>query len=366
MFKKLDWYILRKFLSTTIFMVLIFSLISVVIDTSEKTDEFVKSGLSAYEIMTQYYAGFVPFIISMIFPLMVFIAVILFTSKMAGRSEIVAILAGGISFNRLLRSYLYGAILFGGGFWLANQYLIPKANILRGNFQARYIDSESSYEKQEYYKKRRDYYYRIDSNTYAGMRNYDSTTKTARSGFFMERIVGGKVVYNLRADNIRWDTAKKNWLMSNVIERKLDGVREAISHTPERNINLSMRPEEIEDKYLKDKMTTPTLISFIENEESKGTEGLNNYKVERYRRDATPFSVFLLTIMGAIIASRKTRGGSGLHLAVGIITAALFVVMDKFSLTFSTKGNFSPFLAAWTPNIVFAIITIFIYRTAPK
>ena len=366
MFKKLDWYILKKFLTTTIFMVLIFSLISVVIDTSEKTDEFVKSGLSAYTIMTQYYAGFVPFIISMIFPLMVFIAVILFTSKMAGRSEIVAILAGGISFNRLLRSYMYGAIIFGGGFWLANQYLIPKANILRGNFQARYIDSESSYEKQEYYKKRRDYYYRIDSNTYAGMRNYDSTTKTARSGFFMERIVDGEVVYNLRADNIRWDTAKKNWQMSNVVERKLDGIKETISHTQQRNINLSMRPEEIEDKYLKDKMTTPKLISFIDAEEAKGTEGLNNYKVERYRRDATPFSVFLLTIMGAIIASRKTRGGSGLHLAVGIITAALFVVMDKFSLTFSTKSNFSPFLAAWTPNIVFAIVTMFIYRTAPK
>jgi lipopolysaccharide export system permease protein len=366
MIKKLDWYILKKFLTTTVFMVLIFSLISVVIDTSEKTDEFVKSGLSMYVIMTQYYAGFVPFIISMIFPLMVFIAVILFTSKMAGRSEIIAILAGGVSFNRMLRSYLLGALILGGGFWLANQYLIPKANILRGNFQARYIDSESSYEKQEYYKKRRDYYYRINADTYAGMRNYDSTTKTARSGFFMERIKDGKVIYNLRADNIRWDTSKNNWQMTNVIERKLDGLKETISHTQSRNINLSMRPEEIEDKYLKDKMTTPKLKAFIAAEEAKGTEGLNNYKVERYRRDATPFSVFLLTIMGAIIASRKTRGGSGLHLAVGIIIAALFVVMDKFSLTFSTKSNFSPFLAAWMPNIIFGFVTIFIYRTAPK
>jgi lipopolysaccharide export system permease protein len=366
MIKKLDWYILKKFLSTTIFMVLIFSLISVVIDTSEKTDEFVKSGLSVYTILTEYYAGFVPFIISMIFPLMVFIAVILFTSKMAGRSEFIAILAGGVSFNRVLRSYLLGAFILGGSFWLANQYLIPRANILRGNFQARYIDSESSYEKQEYYKKRRDYYYRINSDTYAGMRNYDSTTKTARSGFFMEKIANGQVVYNLRADNIRWDTSKQNWQMTNVIERKLDGLKETISHTESRNINLSMRPEEIEDKYLKDKMTTPKLVSFISAEEAKGTEGLNNYKVERYRRDATPFSVFLLTIMGAIIASRKQRGGSGLHLAVGIIIAALFVVMDKFSLTFSTKSNFSPILAAWMPNIIFGFVTIYMYRRARK
>jgi lipopolysaccharide export system permease protein len=173
-------------------------------------------------------------------------------------------------------------------------------------------------------------------------------------------------VYNLRADNIRWDTGQKNWKMSNIVERKLDGVKETISQTPSRNINLSMRPEEIEDKYLKDKMTTPKLMSFIRSEELKGTEGLNNYKVERYRRDATPFSVFLLTLMGAIIASRKTRGGSGLHLAVGIIIAALFVVMDKFSLTFSTKSNFSPILAAWMPNIIFGVVTIFIYRLAPK
>src|SRR6478609_667624 len=135
MIKKLDWYILKKFLSTTIFMVLIFSLISVVIDTSEKTDEFVKSGLSAYTILTQYYAGFVPFIISMIFPLMVFIAVILFTSKMAGRSEIVAILAGGIRFHRMLRPYLVGALFFVIIFLLSNHFIIPKTNTRLAEFK---------------------------------------------------------------------------------------------------------------------------------------------------------------------------------------------------------------------------------------
>ena len=366
MIKKLDWYILKKFLTTTIFMVLIFSVIAVVIDTSEKTDDFVKSGLSGYQILTQYYLGFVPFIISMIFPLMVFIAVIMFTSKMAGRSEIIAILAGGIKFNRMLYPYMMGAFLFGGIFWVATQYFIPKANVLRATFQARYIDSESSYEKQEYYKKRRDYYIRVDSNTYAGMRTYDSSTKTAQGGFFMERIEKGKVVYNLRAENISWDTAHRNWKMTNIVERSVDGTKETLTRTPVRNIKLTLRPDQIEDKYLKDKMTTPELMDFIAAEEARGTEGLNTYKVERYRRDATPFSVVLLTIMGAVIASRKTRGGSGLHLASGIIIAALFVVMDKFSLTFSTKGNFSPFLAAWTPNIIFAIVTAFMYRNAPK
>ena len=133
------------------------------------------------------------------------------------------------------------------------------------------------------------------------------------------------------------------------------------------DVKLNVQPSAIRpDKYLKDKMTTPELKAFIKEEELRGTEGLNDYRVERYRRDATPFSVFILTIIGAVVASRKTRGGSGLHLALGIVTAAIFVVMDKFSLTFSTKGNFPPLLAAWMPNIIFTIIAAWLYRIAPK
>jgi lipopolysaccharide export system permease protein len=367
MLKKIDWYIIKKFLSTTVFMVIIFSVIAGVIDTSEKADDFVKTGLSGYYILTHYFAGFIPFIISMIFPLMVFIAVILFTSKMAGRSEIVAMLAGGIRFNRMLRPYLIGALLLGGFFWYATQYLIPKANVLRANFQSKYIDSKSSYEVGQYLSKGSNYYIRIDSNTFAGLRNYDTASKVAYGGFFLERLNGTKLVYNLRADNLRWDTVKNKWKLENVVERKIAGINEDLKLIDSMNINLKVKPSEIKpDKYLKDKMTTPELKEFIKREEDRGTEGLNDYKVERYKRDATPFSVVLLTLMGAVIASRKTRGGSGLHMAMGIILAAIFVVMDKFSLTFSTKGNFHPFLAAWTPNVIFAMVAIFLYRRAPK
>lgn len=347
-------------------MVLIFSVIAVAIDTSEKADDFVKSGLSSWQIITRYYFGFVPFIISMIFPLMVFIAVIFFTSKMAGKTELVAILAGGVRFNRMLRPYVLGAFLMGGIFWIATQYLIPKANVLRGNFQATYIDSKSSYEQGEYSKRTRNFYFRVDANTFAGMRNYDTTSKSAND-FYMDRLNGTKMIYNLRADYIRWDTASKKWKLQNAVERKIDGLHEVTRIVPEMTIALNLRPGEIRfDKYLKDKMTTPELVRYIKGEESRGAEGLNDYKVERYRRDATPVSVFILTIIGAVVASRKTRGGSGLHLAVGIITAAFFVVMDKFSLTFSTKGSFPPLLAAWMPNLLFSIVAIWLYRMAPK
>jgi lipopolysaccharide export system permease protein len=366
MIKKLDWYILKKFISTTVFMVLIFCVIAVAIDTSEKADDFVKSGLPTSKIITKYYFGFVPFIISMIFPLMVFIATIFFTSKLAGKSELVAILASGVRFNRMLRPYFLGALLMGGIFWIATQYWIPKAMLLRANFQTQYIDSKSSYEQGEAAKRTRSYYFRVNTNTFAGMRNYDTSSKSAND-FYLDRLNGTKLVYNLRADYLRWDTAKKTWKLQNVTERKIEGIKEITKVIPEMTMNLNLKPNEIKfDKYLKDKMTTPELVRYIKGEESRGSEGLNDYKVERYRRDANPISVFILTMIGAVIASRKTRGGSGLHLAVGIISAAFFVVMDKFSLTFSTKGSFPPMLAAWTPNIIFSLFAIWMYRIAPK
>lgn len=367
MLKILDRYIIRQFLSTTVFIVIIFSIIAGAVDASEKADDFVKSGQSAWYILTNYFAGFIPFIISMIFPLMVFIGVILFTSKMAGRSEIVAILAGGVRFNRMLRPYLIGAVLMAVAFWFALQYLIPRANVLRGDFQATYIDSKSSYEIGQYLAKGSNIYLRVDSNTYAGMRNYDTSSKTAYGGFFLDRVKGTNVVYNLRADMLRWDTSVSKWKLERGVEREINGIREKVSKRDTMHLDLNVKPSDIRfDKYLKDKMTTPELDRYIQLEELRGSEGLNDYRVERYRRDATPFSVILLTIMGAVVASRKTRGGSGLHMAVGILLAAVFVVMDKFSLTFSTKGNLHPVVAAWLPNMIFLVVTLYLYRIAPK
>ncbi|MBO9573275.1 MAG: LptF/LptG family permease, partial [Chitinophagaceae bacterium] len=362
MLKKLDWYIIKKMISTTVFMLVIFSIIAGVVDASEKADDFVKSGQSGLYILTHYFAGFIPFIISMIFPLMVFLAVIMFTSKMAGRSEIVAMLAGGIKYNRILRPYLVGAFIVGGTFWYSTQFLIPKANVLMANFKSTYIDSKSSYEIGQYLAKGSDVYLRVDSNTYAGMKNYDTTSKTAYGGFFLDRLKGENVVYNLRAQTLKWDTAKKMWKMERVTERYINGLYETVKDTVERFMNLNVKPADIRfDKYLKDKMTTPELKRYIKLEQSRGTEGLNDYRVELYKRDATPFSVILLTLMGAIVGSRKTRGGSGLHMAVGIVLAACYVIMDKFSLTFSTKGNLHPFIAAWIPNAIFLLVALYLY-----
>ncbi len=362
--RKLDWYILRKFLTTFFFAIFLFAVIAIVVDISEKTDDFVKSGLGFRAIVFDYYAGFVPHIIALLFPLFVFIAVIFFTSKMAGNSEIIAILAGGTSYARWLKPYWVGGIFLAVLLWFANQYVVPNANVVRGNFEAKYIDANSSY--NSLLGKSSNIYLRIDSFTYAGIHFYDTVTK--RGGpVFLYTVKRNKVTENLRAETIIWDTATKKWRMDLVLERKLYPMRESVVLEFTKQMNFNFKPYDLtKDKYTKDKLTTPELKRFIELEELRGSEGLNGLKVERYRRDATCATVLLLTIIGAIIAGRKVRGGSGVHLAIGFVIAAIFIITDRFSTIFSTKGNLPPVLAAWIPNFIFILVIGYLYKKAPK
>lgn len=364
--KKIDWYILKKFLSTFFFSIFLFTIIAVVIDVSEKTDDFVKSNLGFFRITTDYYFGFIPHIIALLFPLFVFIAVIFFTSKMAGRSEIVAILASGTKYNRWLRPYFIGGLFLACILWFSNQYVIPKANVIRTSFEAKYIDANSSYEALTSGRKGRDLYFKIDSFTYAGILDYDTASKQG-GPFFMNKIIGTKLIENTRSETIRWDTAKKKWLLSYVINRKINGLKETLLQEPEKQMNFNFKPFDLKrDNYAKSKLTTPELNRYIELEKMRGSETINELEVERYKRDATPFTVLMLTLIGAVVAGRKVRGGSGSHLAMGFATAALYIVTDKFSTIFSTKGNFPPIIAAWLPNVIFLFVAYYLYKKAPK
>ncbi|MBN8876287.1 MAG: LptF/LptG family permease [Sphingobacteriales bacterium] len=359
---KLDWYILKKFLVTFFFCMMLFLVVAVAVDSSEKTDDFVKSGLSSSQIITQYYFGFIPHIWGLLFPLFVFIAVIFFTSKMATRSEIIAILASGTSFNRMLRPYLVGGLLLGVILWFGNRYLIPKANEIMSGFKMTYIDRNDPTKNQQ----SNNYYRRVDHDTYVGMKYYDTTSKSAQS-FFLDRVKNNKVVYNLRSNFIQWDATEKKWKLQNAVERKVDSLGEVTKEYPTLTINISLKPQELrKDEYLKDKLSTPELIRFINQEKLRGTEGLSALEVERYRRTATPAAVVLLTLIGVVIASRKTRGGSGMHLAIGVVTGALFIMSDRFSTVFATKSDLHPLLAAWLPNIAFSLVAYWMYTRAPK
>jgi lipopolysaccharide export system permease protein len=361
--KKIDWYIFNKLVATFFFCMLLFTLISVAVDSSEHTEHFVKSGLSTSQIFTQYYLGFIPYIWGILFPLFVFIAVIYCTSRMALRSEVIAILASGTSFNRFLRPYLVCGIFLAGLLFFTSRQIIPWGNKIRSNFQEKYIDKSDPTKVARFQDT---YYRRSDTNSYVGIKYYDSSQKSA-SGFFMHRTRENKVVYNLRAESMKWDTAQKSWVLTNAVERKIEAKGETVTSYPTYTLKLGIHPDELrQDYYLKDKLTTPRLKEFIKSEEQRGTEGLNTLKVELYRRTSSAFSVLLLTLIGAVIASKKTRGGSGLHIAAGFIIAALFILTDRFSTTFSVKGNFHPLLAAWLPNILFILAGIYLYRRSPK
>lgn len=363
---KIDWYILKRFLVTFFFCMILFMVVAVAVDSSEKTDDFVKTGLSTVQIIKQYYFGFVPYIWGLLFPLFVFISVIFFTSRMATRSEIIAILASGTSYNRMLRPYLVGGLLLGTALWFGSRYLIPRANAIRSNFQTNYIDKNDPTKNRQEVNCDNCFYRRIDTNTYVGIKKYDTATLSAQ-GFFMEKVRDNKVVYNLRANWAKWDTAIKKWKLTNAVERKIEQMKETATQYDTLTLHIGLKPEELrKDEYLKDRLSTPQLVAFIKREELRGTEGLSALKVERYRRTATPFAVVLLTLIGTVIASRKTRGGSGMHLAIGIITAALFILSDRFSTVFATKSNFSPLLAAWLPNIVFSFVAFWMYKKTPK
>lgn len=339
--------------------------IVIVVDISEKTDDFVKSKLGAWQIFTQYYLGFIPRFAGMLFPLFIFISVIFFTSKMAGRSEIIAILSSGVSFARFCVPYIIGGALLSFVLWFGSQQIIPKANRKWANFQKLYIDvntaagmMQSSYKQNIYFK--------MDTNSYLGIRGYDTVSKTG-SGFYVQKFNKNQLVYNLRATSFSWDSAKKQWNLANVQERYFNEMNEAVKNTSSLAMKYNFKPVDLgKDDYLKDQMPTSQLDEFIVKEKQRGSEMLSTFLFERYNRDALPVSVFILTIIGVSMSSRKVRGGSGAHLAIGVVISVTYILFSRISVVFATKGSFSPLLAAWTPNIIFGLLAIYLFYRAAK
>lgn len=363
--KKIDWYILKKYLSTFLFALFLFTVVIVVVDISEHTDDFVKSGLSTSRIITDYYFGFIPRIVAMLFPLFIFLSVIFFTSKMAGRSEVVAILSSGVSFNRYLRPFMIGGIIMSLILWIGYQYVVPNANRKWADFQKNYVDINIGRHQSGNYKQ--NLYFRLDPHSWVGIKGYDTISRTGNNLFVQRFDDSNRLIYNLRVVSFNWDTAQKEWKVRHLQERYIDGLSERVVFSKEKWEPFSFSPLDLRrDDYLKDEMTTPELNRFIKKEKARGSEIVGGLLVERYNRDAIPASVFILTMIGAVLASRKVRGGSGIHLAIGVVVSVSYVLLSRLTLVFATQGNFPPFLAAWTPNILFGFLAWYFYKLAPK
>ena len=362
--KVIDRYILKKFFVTFFFCLIALTVLVVIIDLSEKTDDLSKTNLPIKTIITDYYFGFIPRIDAMLFPLFIFIAVIFFTSKMAARSEVIAILSSGVSFRRFLMPFIIGGLVFTTLLWWTNQYILPPANQKWATFNAKYIDfNYGGYVNTATISNK---YFKLDSFSYAGVRYYDTVSRTGNN-FFIQRFNKTNLVYNLRAQTILWDTATKKWRLDNVIERNISGLHQRVKESPTKQMNFNFKPRDLQrDDYMKDKMTTPELNEFIQLEKIRGSENVNSLILEKQNRNANPVSVLILTIIGATIASRKIRGGSGFHLAIGVLICVLYILVGRFAAVFSLKANFNPVVAAWLPNVAFGLLAWYLYRRASK
>lgn len=354
MIKKIDWYIIRKFIGTFIYAILIMALIASVIDYSEKVKFFVSHKPPTRAIIG-YFQDFIPHIIALLFSLFIFIATIFFTSKLAYKSEIIAILATGASFNRFLRPYFIGAGFICSIFLIANHWIVPRANKNRIDFENKYVHNAVTFSDHNVHL-------RLSPNLYVYVQNYDYTTN-AGYRFSAERVNGTLLLEKITADRISYDSTKKTWHLYSVVVRKNDGLKEDLKLLPEMTIAYPFVPKDLyDDEDIKETLTTPELNKFIAQEKLRGRESLNMYYIEKHRRTAQPAAGFILCIIGVCISSRKVRGGSGLHLAIGILMSAVYMLLLQLSTTFSTKADLDPLIAVWIPNFIFAIVALVLYR----
>ncbi len=357
--KKIDLYIIRKFLGTFFLSILLILMIVVVFDISERMDDFLQSKPPVKAIIVDYYMNFLPFIANRFSPLFVFISVIFFTSRLASRSEIVAILGSGMSFRRLLFPYLLSASVIALLSLYLEHFVIPEANNVRLAFEERYV-------RDRYENKDMNIHRQIAPETFIYIKSYNSLQNIGNQ-FSIDRIKNGVRYYHLQSDNIDFDTTSGKWTLNNFFIRKLDGMKE-ITRTGEKlDTIFGFTPSEFGRRESRiEGLPTPQLIDYISDQKKKGSYMTPFFEVELHRRSAYPFATFVLSIIGVTVASRKVRGGIGWHIGMGLTISFSYILFMQVSSTFATNGNVPAWIAVWVPNVLFGILALFMLRTAPK
>lgn len=362
LFGRLDWYIIRKFIGTYIFSIVLIISIALVFDFNENLSKFTKYHAPWRAIVFDYYANFIPYYSNLFSPLFVFIAVIFFTSKLAGNSEIIAMLSSGVSFRRLMRPYMISCVLIASVTFYLNSFVIPHGTVIRQNFESLYRNSKKNTSAENVQLQ-------VGKGTVAYILHYDDRYKRGY-GFSLDKFEGKKLVSHMTAMEIQYDTiadAKYHWKATNWKTRTLVGLRERIVTGDVKDTVILMEPTDlVYSKGQQETFTSPELLDYISKQTSRGSGNVVQYEVEFHKRIAMSFSSFILTIIGLSLSARKRKGGMGLYLGIGLGLSFGYIMLQTVSSTFAINAGTPPVLAAWIPNLIFAFIAYFCYRHAPR
>ena len=356
-YRTIDIYITKKFLGTFFYAIALILSIAIVFDISENLDEFLSKDVSTKAIVFDYYLNFIPYFANLFSPLFTFIAVIYFTSKMAYNTEIIAILSSGVSYKRLMRPYLVSAFILASFSFLLGNYVIPPANKTMNIFRQQNIDNTRIISERTIHRQ-------IEPGLYIYMSNFSPNNVGSR--FTMERFEGSRLVEKLTSDNIRWNKETGKWIINNYWKRTIYENHEVLEQGYRMDTTLNMTPDDY--KTIKNEMetfATPDLNSEIRSMKMRGVNTIE-WEIEKHKRIAGPFSAFILTLIGAGLASRKIKGGLGLHLGLGLLLSFSYILFMQISTVFAISGTAPPYVAVWIPNIFYSIIALGVFRWAAR
>lgn len=359
--KRIDLYLIKKFLGTYFFSIILIISIAVVFDYNENIDKFTTNN-APWDGIAMYYLNFIPYFSNLFSPLFVFISVIFFTSKLAENSEIIAMMSTGMSFNRLMRPYMISSAIIAILTFVLGAYVIPKGSVSRLNF-------ETVYKKKKKVEFVQNVQLQVDSGVIAFIEHYDGRTKTGYR-FSLDKFVNKKLVSHLTASSISYDTlsdVRYKWTIRNYTLREMSGMREHISHGTEMDSIIAMEPSDFLMTYnQQETLTNPELVEYIEKQRTRGSGNIKPFEVEYHRRFAMPFASFILSTIGLALSARKRKGGMGLYLGIGLALSASYILLQSVSATFAINADWPPMLAVWFPNILFTIIAFYLYKNAPE
>ena len=359
---RLDRYIISKFIGTYIYSIILIISIAIVFDVNENLSKFTTLGAPLKAIVFDYYANFVPYFSNLFSPLFVFIAVIFFTSKLAGNSEIIAMLAAGVSFKRLLRPYILSAAMIALVNFYLGAYIIPHGTVVRQEFEAKYRNSKKITSASNVQLM-------IRPGVIAYIQQYDNNTKTGY-GFSLDKFENKKLVSHMTASTIRYDSISEDrfhWKAQNYKIRTLRGLREEIKSGSVIDTLIQMEPMDlVYSDGQQETLTSDELRDYIGKQTERGSVNVVQYEVEYHKRIATSFASFILTVIGISLSSRKRKGGMVLSLGIGLALSFSYILLQTISATFAINADTPPVLAAWLPNILYAVIAYFCYRQAPN